>query len=258
VASEQLLGGLRRRTTSIGVFLAELVAIVSAMVIYFLIRGGLPEPAAEAVVRAGGVIRIEQATGIFFERQWQEPLLDRRLLMQLANGIYVYGHLPILMVAGFWLYFRNRSSYRVFRNALLISGGLGLISYAFFPVAPPRLLPEWGFVDTVAAIARDNYEMQPDPFVNQFAAVPSFHFGWMLLVAVCVWRNTSSRWPKALAVLLTVATFWATAVTGNHFFFDMIVGGLIALLALHVADRIAAGRLAPASVVRLARGRFSS
>jgi len=258
VASELLLAGLRRRTNSIGVFLAELVAIVSAMVIYFLIRGGLPEPAAEAVVRAGGVIRIEQATGIFFERQWQEPLLDRHVLMQLANGIYVYGHLPILAVAGFWLYFRNRSSYRVFRNALLISGGLGLISYAFFPVAPPRLLPEWGFVDTVAAVARENYEMQPGFFVNQFAAVPSFHFGWMLLVAVCVWRNTSSRWPKALAVLLTVATFWATAVTGNHFFFDMIVGGLIALLALHVADLVAAGRLAPGSVVRLARGRFSS
>ena len=87
VASEQLLAGLRGRTDSIGIFLAELFAIVSAMVVYFLIRGGLPEPAAEAVVRATGVIRLEQALGIFFERQWQEPLVDRRLLMQLANGI---------------------------------------------------------------------------------------------------------------------------------------------------------------------------
>jgi membrane-associated phospholipid phosphatase len=100
--------------------------------------------------------------------------------------------------------------------------------------------------------------MQPGPFVNQFAAVPSFHFGWMLLVAIAIWRNTSSSWPKALAVMVTVATFWATAVTGNHFFFDMIVGGLIVILALYVANLVQSGRLAPGRVVRLARERFSS
>jgi hypothetical protein len=258
VASEQLLAGLRGRTNSITTFFAELFAIVSAMVVYFLIRGELPEPAAEAVVRAGGVIRLEQALGIFSERQWQQPLLDRHLLMQLANGIYVYGHLPVLAATGFWLYFRRRSGYRLFRNALLISAGIGLIGYALFPVAPPRLLPEWGFVDTVAVLARDTYEMQPGPFVNHFAAVPSFHFGWMLLAGILVWRNTGSLWPKLLVVVLTVATFWATAVTGNHFFFDMVVGGLVVVLALYIADLIGRGRLSPGRALRAVRERFAS
>jgi hypothetical protein len=255
MASEQLPAGLRRRTSFIGTFLLDFVAIVAAMVVYYLVRGGLPEPAAEAVVRAGGVIRIEQALGIFFERQWQEPLQDRRLLMQLANGIYIYGHLPILAVAALWLYLKDRNLYRLYRNALLISGAIGLVGYALFPVAPPRLLPEWGFVDTVAAVARESYEVQPGPFVNQFAAVPSFHFGWMLLVAIAVWRHTSGVWPKGLAVLLTVATFWATAATGNHFFFDMIVGGLIVVVAVYIATLIARHGLSAGKIFRLVRER---
>jgi len=229
---------LRAKVTrrAVVAFFVELTVAVIAMVIYFAIRGGLPEPVNEAVSRSTRIIQFEQAVGVFWERDWQEPVLKSRLLMQIANGIYVWGHFPVIIATAFWLYWRNRERYHFYRTALLLSAFIGLWSYGFFPAAPPRLMPaQWGFADTVALLAKEAYDMQPGGFVNQYAAVPSLHWGWSLLAGIAIIDTTRGLWAKAVAVLIPTAMFWAVVVTGNHFIFDALVGGAIVLFSLGVS-----------------------
>jgi hypothetical protein len=219
------------------------------MIIYFLVRGGLPERAAEAFSRANQVIQLEQRLGIFVELQWQQQILDSIPLMKLANWTYVWGHLPVLIFAAVWVYLRNRERYRLYRNALLLSGFIGLFAYGLFPVAPPRLLPEWGFVDTVANLARENYDMQPVFFVNHYAAVPSLHFGWALLICVALFDVDRSILVRLFALVSTAAMFFAVVLTANHFIFDMLVGSLIVLVSIAIAFLLQEQRL-PVPVLR--------
>ncbi len=239
---------MRKKVTraALVAFLLELTMAVIAMVIYFSIRGGLPEPVNEAVSRSTRIIQVEQALCIFWERDWQEPVLRSRLLMQIANGIYVWGHFPVIIATAFWLYWRNRGRYNFYRTAFLISAFIGLWGYGFFPAAPPRLMPDyWGFADTVALIAKETYDMQPGGFVNQYAAVPSLHWGWALLAGIAIIDTTRSLWPRAIAIFIPAAMLWAVVVTGNHFIFDALVGGAIVLFSLGVSWLIYSGRLRP-------------
>ena len=216
-------------------FAAETAFLFAVMVVYFLIRGGLPVRPEEAFDRANQVIRLEDRLGIFVEPRWQASILDSVTLMKIANWVYVWGHLPVLIGGAVWLYLRNRNRYRVYRNALLISAFIALFGYGLFPVAPPRLLPEWGFVDTVARLARQNYDMQPGFFVNHYAAVPSLHFGWALLIGIALLDVDRNVLVRTFAVVMVAAMFFAIVLTANHFIFDMLVGSAIVLVAIAIA-----------------------
>ena len=116
------------------------------------------------------------------------------------------------------------------RNVLVVSALIGIAAYYVLPAAPPRLMEihgyDFGFVDTVHDAA-SVVLLPAGPFVNDYAAVPSFHFGWIALSSAAIWANTQ-RWVKAdAAVLMSVAMWWAVTVTGNHYFFDMIMGGVV-------------------------------
>jgi hypothetical protein len=231
-------------------FVGEALFLFVAMIIYFLVRGGLPERAGEAFSRANQVIQLEQRLGIFVELEWQEQILGSIPLMKLANWIYVWGHLPVLIFAAVWIYLRNRERYRVYRNALLISAFIGLFAYGLFPVAPPRLMPEWGFVDTVAYLTRENYDMQPGFFVNHYAAVPSLHFGWALLICIALFDVDRNFFIRLFAVVSTAAMFFAVVLTANHFIFDMLVGSFIVLLSIAIAFMLQEQRLPVPSLRR--------
>jgi hypothetical protein len=216
-------------------FVVEAALLVGLMIIYWLIRGAIPERTAAAFARADQIIHLEQRFGFFWESGWQEQILDNRLLVDVANGIYLYGHLPILIVAGIWIYMQNRERYRTYRNALLISACLGLFFYGLFPVAPPRLMPQFGFVDTIAMFDNASNEMQPSFIVNHYAAVPSFHFGWAMLVGIALIDISRNVWVRAFAVFFPTVMFFSIVLTANHFIFDAVVGGLVVLLAIFVA-----------------------
>jgi hypothetical protein len=216
-------------------FFVEAVLLVGLMVIYWLIRGALPERTADAFARANHIIHIEQRLGIFWEYGWQEHIIGNRALVDIVNGIYLYGHLPLLVLSGIWIYVQSRERYRVYRNALLISAVIGLFIYGFFPVAPPRLIPQQGFVDTIAMFNNKSNTMQPSFIVNHYAAVPSLHFGWALLVGIALIDIARNWWVRTFAVLFPTFMFFAIVLTGNHFIFDAMAGALVVLLAIALA-----------------------
>ena len=156
--------------------------------------------------------------------------------IRLFNWVYFWLDFPLIIGVGLLLFWRSRRHYTLLRDSLLISGGFALVLYWTFPVAPPRYLPEWGFVDTMQQYAKLSYQAQSlAPFVNPFAAVPSLHVGWALLFAIVLFE-VSRGWivrVAGLAVLLLQSV--AVLATANHFIFDAVVGIVVSLAALGVA-----------------------
>ena len=214
----------------------DLGVMGAAFALYYWVRGLVEGRTTEAISRSLDIARVERALGLFWEKELQALVMSSRLLVEAANAIYVYAHFPLIVVVGLRLFFWHRPVYVLYRNAFLISGGIGLLFFTFLPTAPPRLLPwPYGLVDTMAAFSPINYSMQPAGFVNQYAALPSLHFGWNLLLALAVW--TASRHPllRGLAAAMPVAMATAIVATANHYILDVALGAAVALLGLGLA-----------------------
>jgi membrane-associated phospholipid phosphatase len=137
----------------------------------------------------------------------------------------------VIIAVGTWLSLRRPSSYTLLRNAFVISGAIGLVIFATFPVAPPRLA-NLAVVDTVTLHSYAYRVLQPPAFVNQYAAVPSLHFGWNLLIGLVLIR-TASAWPwKVFGCILPVLMAYAVIATANHFILDVVAGAGMALTGL--------------------------
>jgi membrane-associated phospholipid phosphatase len=122
--------------------------------------------------------------------------------------------------------------YSLIRNAFLASGALALIVFLLFPVAPPRLIGA-GFVDTLQDTLALTYDKSPG--VNEFAAVPSMHVGWNLLLALGLFLSIRNPIGRGLALLLPPVMILSTVITGNHYLIDAPLGIMTALSGLLIA-----------------------
>ena len=225
---------LWRFTDRIG--LHELVVVVVAFLVYFLIRGAVVGREGEAIARGLDLIELERRMGIYWELQMQSWILDHYWLIKTMNWVYFWGHMPLVIVFAVWLYFWHRRFYRLVRNAFLASGAIAVVIYALFPVAPPRLIPFAGYVDTMAVFDRVGYQAQEvSMFVNPFAAVPSLHFGWSLLLGLMVGYVGRSALAWAIAVAWPIAMFFSIVMTGNHFILDAVAGAIVSFAGLCIA-----------------------
>ena len=222
--------GARRR----GRFLREAGLILFAYFAYFLVRGLTEGNFAEAREHAHLLVQFEQSLGIFMDPSTQALILSQTVLMNVANWIYVWGHWPVVAGVIIWLFAKRPDAYLVYRNALLISGAIGLVLYVTFPAAPPRLLG-MGFVDTVFDQSTFAGIMQPNSLTNQYAAFPSLHFGWSLLMGIAIMREAHSAKLRLLAPFLPIAMLIAVVITANHYIVDTVAGGMVAVLALQAA-----------------------
>jgi hypothetical protein len=166
--------------------------------------------------------------------------------------------MPMIAVLAVWMYLAHRPTYLVMRNAFLISGGIGLVLFYLFPTAPPRLVPDSMLVDTVFNRYGVERVLWPDFFMNQYAAMPSLHFGWNLLVSVGLWQAVKNRYVRAFAFVQPIPMFLSIVVTGNHFILDgvagivvVVIGLELALLARRGADALLAHRGEPADPLSL-------
>ncbi len=218
--------------------LLEVLILLPAYLLYEIVRGTVDGRTAEAFNRAAKLVDIEQALGIFWEYELQSLILTWDIAVRLANAVYVWGHLPVIIIVAIWLLAFHRQRYALFRNAFLISGGIGLVLFWLIPTAPPRFLQYWGFVDTAVG-SGSYYVLQPPAFVNQYAAMPSLHFGWSLLAAVAIFSHLRTRL-RYLVFLMPVATLGGVVLTANHFFLDAVAGALVAMLGLWLAVQLRA------------------
>ena len=222
--------GARRR----GRFLREAGLLVFAYFAYFLVRGVTEGNFAEAREHAQILVEFERSLGIFVDPSTQALLLSQTALMKAANWIYVWGHWPVVGAVTIWLFAKRPAAYLVYRNAILISGAIGLVLYVTFPAAPPRLLG-MGFADTVFDQSTFAGIMQPNSLTNQYAAFPSLHFGWSLLMGIAIMREAHSARFRLLAPFLPMAMLVSVVVTANHYIVDAVAGGMVAVIAFQIA-----------------------
>ena len=223
----------------------------SVIALYFLARGAAPERIDAAVALSRQLVAIEQWLHIFVEPAIQDFSIRHHAVQEVANFVYAYLHFPVLGVVGIWLWLRGRARFLFMRNVMFVSMVIGVAFYYALPAAPPRLLAAYGydlgFVDTVFGGNTAVSYAQPALVRNDFAAIPSFHFGWIALASTVIWVNTSSRTLRGMAVALTVVMSWAIVASANHFFVDMALGGLVVAVSWYAASRLAR-RAAPAAV----------
>jgi hypothetical protein len=200
----------------------ELLLVALAFLLYFVVRANVIDRPEAALANAREVVEAERALGIYAEAAWQEAALNSHLAVRFFNFVYFWLDFPLIAGLGLWMYARRRPQYTFTRDAILFSGALALVAYHAFPVAPPRLLPEAGLVDTLQLYNNASYQAQSTEFfVNPYAAMPSLHVGWALLVAVgVVFAFPGNRLVLVLAVAHVLAQSASTVFTGNHFFLD--------------------------------------
>jgi hypothetical protein len=209
----------------------QVAIVVAAIVAYFGVRGLTEGDPVSASRNADRVLEVERALGIAVEQQLQDALAVGDWSATLANWVYIWVHWPVLIGTLIWLVAVKRPAYVELRNAMILSGLIGLVMFATFPVAPPRLYsPE--FVDTVTERSYSYRMLQPPAFVNKYAAMPSLHFGWNLLVAITWYRVARSPRMKVAAFLMPAAMAWAVVATANHWVLDVFIGGAVALTGL--------------------------
>jgi hypothetical protein len=226
---------LPRSKTTLRQLSMELLLMVPLYLFYLFVRGITEGRTSEAVSRAAGIIKFEQAVGIFWEPRLQAGILDMGFVVNLMNWIYMWGFWPVILLAAIWMFFRHREAYYLYRNAFIISGAIGLLIFALFPVAPPRFMEAWGFVDTIAERSEAYRLLQAPGFVNQYAAMPSLHFGWSLLLGTAIVGQATNLLVRLFGVVLPFAAFAGIVLTGNHYIVDGLAGGSVAMLGLLAA-----------------------
>ena len=216
----------------------EIFVLLFALLLYHLVRGAVNGRVEEAIGNAHGLIVFEQWLGIFWEVQLQGLITGDTFLVNFFNNVYIWGHLPVVGALAIWIFVFRRECFARYRNAFLISGAIGLIFFITLPVAPPRLVPGAGFVDTITLTSNAYRVLQPPAFVNQYAALPSLHFGWNLLVGIALFQTTRTWYARAFGLLMPLMMFAAVVLTANHYIIDAIVGGIIAMAAIWLATML--------------------
>jgi membrane-associated phospholipid phosphatase len=226
-ASRDAFRGLRRSHP--GVF--ELMIFLLAYVIYFGVRALTEGKVADAVDNAIELVHVERKLDLDWEDAVQGLVLGEHALVDAVNAMYIWGHWPLLIVGGVLLFHLGQAEYRRLRTVILLSGALGLVVFAVFPVAPPRLAPV-GLQDTVTLHSGSYRTVLPPSFVNEYAAMPSFHAGWNLLLGIELFRVSRNLLLRTFGLAMPVAMAFAVIATANHFVLDVVGGALVVITAL--------------------------
>ena len=166
------------------------------------------------------IVDLEQSVGIYFERGVQEAFEALPVVPTVLGVAYVVLHFAGTTAALVWLHRRHPEHFPIVRTTLVVATALALVGYVLYPAAPPRLAG-LGFSDTVTTHAGINLSSDLlGALYNPFAAVPSLHFGYALIVGVALATLASSRVVRVLGALYPLAMLLVIVATGNHFVFD--------------------------------------
>ena len=188
-------------------------------VAYQIARGAADRSVPSAFANGEWVLRQEDRLGALFEPTVQRVVDASSILVTLTTYTYWLSQFAVVGLTLLWVYFRHHERFAGFRNWLIAANLIGLVGYVLVPTAPPRMFPEWGFVDTLGQFSSLNHSSGLIAFAaNPYAAMPSLHAMDALIVGIvmALWLV----WPLWVA--------FAVISTGNHYWLDVVVGMLVA------------------------------
>jgi hypothetical protein len=215
----------------------EIALLATLFVAYRLGRLAIAGHDDLAIANAWHVWDVERVLHLPDEETLQNWLLQWPDVLKAANWFYVTVHFPVTLAFLAWGWLRRPpEEYRWARRLIITLTAFAMVLHTAMPLAPPRMLSSLGFVDTMAVFGPSAYDGDAATVANQFAAMPSLHVGWALLVAVVVIRTARSRWRWAI-IAHPVLTTLVVVATANHYWADALVALLLLGFVLLITPR---------------------
>jgi membrane-associated phospholipid phosphatase len=208
-----------------------------AYYVYRLVRGLVDGHANIAYQHGRDIVDLERNVHAFFEVDVQNWAMDHRIVIDVADWMYVNSHFLVTTTFLIWLYVMRNHAYYFVRNMFMIAMVFAIVGYIVFPAAPPRFYPEWGFTDTVADYFGKGAAQTAGVLYNPWAAMPSMHVAFALMVAVPAIRLFRSRGVRLLWAFYPLLVTFVVISTGNHFWLDAAVGAVVAALSAVLATQ---------------------
>jgi hypothetical protein len=212
---------------------------------YRLVRGLADDPMGASAAFENGrrLIGFEQSLGIFGEPSLQAWAATKPAIMDFSSWVYINAQVTVTVGSLGYLYLVHNKSFYFVRNMFAVAMGIALTAYALIPTAPPRFFPEWGFVDSVsAALGVSNDSVTVNALFNPYAAVPSMHVAFALMIGVPMARLARHRVTGVAWALYPILVTFVIVATANHFFVDAFLGAVTAALAASAATCLARAR----------------
>lgn len=187
---------------------------------------------SRAFSNAHALVDFERGMHLPNEASLNAFLTHSDTLARFANGYYASVHFPFAIATLLWLWVYRAQYYTWVRNVMAALTATAVVIHVLVPLAPPRMLPDLGFVDLATRYGQSVYgPPDTDTLSNQFAAMPSLHIGWALLLSIALFLAIRSRWRWAVLAHPVVTTFVVIA-TANHYWLDGLVATLIMVIAM--------------------------
>ena len=226
----------------------EIAGLAALYGLYEVVRGAGGENVEVAMRNTADIVRLEQAVGLYVEKGVQQAFEAVPFAPAFLGLLYVLLHFAGTAVALIWVHRRHPDRFPIVRTTFVAATALALVGYVFYPAAPPRL-SGLGFSDTVThSTGLDLSSDLLGALYNPFAAVPSLHFGYALIVGVALATIATRRSVRVTGALYPAAMLLIIVATGNHFFVDAALGGLVVVIGWLVARSVVARparRIAP-------------
>ncbi|MFI6929245.1 phosphatase PAP2 family protein [Streptomyces sp. NPDC050287] len=259
VAAPQQRGFLRRlRTPRRPRIWFEILLIGVSYWTYSLIRNAVPEQRGEALRNADWIWKAEHGLGIAVEESVNHAVNSVTWLIVGMNYYYATLHFVVTLGVLVWLFRSHPGRYGATRLVLFATTGVALVGYYLYPLAPPRLMNDSHFVDTVMVHQTWGSMASGDlkNMSNQYAAMPSMHIGWSLWCGLTIFTLASVPWARVLGLLYPATTLVVIVATANHFWLDA-VGGVLCLTFGFTVARLWHGAL-PYALPRVVPGKTKS
>ncbi len=213
---------------------SEAAVVLGLYGLYELARGLVVGDARDADRHAHRVVALERWLHLLLEANVQHAARALPGLTSLLGAAYLTFHLVVTVAVLLWLHRQRPAAFPFVRTTLLLASALALVGFLAFPTAPPRLAGI-GIADTVSNGHVDLNKGLVSSLYNPYAAVPSMHIGYALIVAASLLLQARRPLVRALAALYPPFMLLVVVATGNHFFFDAVAGALVAVVAAAAA-----------------------
>lgn len=213
--------------------LGEVLIVVALVRVYDLIKELGDRRRSVGLANAGHVLSVERTLLLGWEHAVDRWVNDRHVLALVCSYWYQFAHESVPLVVLAWLWWSRPALYRRARNALIVINVVGLLVFVLYPVAPPRLLPGAGIVDSVAAAGFGTDHGGPVP-ADQYAAMPSLHLAWATWVAGVLLLASHRPLIRLAAVAYPLWMAFVVVATGNHYVLDVAAGVATAAAAFAV------------------------
>jgi hypothetical protein len=214
----------------------EIAIIALGYWLYSLGRNAIPEQVSIAMRHGLSIQHLQDHIGLNFELSLNHWVADNVWIAQILDYYYATLHFVVTIGVMLWLFIKRPHIYRGARTVLFTLTLIALAGFALFPVAPPRLLPGYSYIDTV--IQNHTWGSLADPEIashsNQYAAMPSLHIAWALWCGLALFMCARSVWARTLGLLYPIFTLIVIIGTANHYIIDAVGGAIVVMLAFAV------------------------